>query len=362
MKTKQEWMNLALNLAEATIGQTSPNPSVGAVMVKNGELLGVGTHLKAGEAHAEVHAIEQAGSKTKGAELYVTLEPCAHYGQTPPCAELIVHHQLKKVYIACLDPNPKVAGKGVEILEHAGVEVEVGLLEQRALTINQHFFHYQHKRRPFVTLKAAMTLDGKTATSTGDSKWITSASARIDVHRQRHRHDAILVGRNTVIEDNPSLTTRLAGGGKDPIRVILDTKLSLQGDLAIFDEQADTWLVCGNQADKEAFCQQHPEVKVIQLSSARIDMTDLLEILAEEGIQSLYVEGGATVHRSFLEEQLVDECHWYIAPKLLGGQDAQAVIGGISPQWMQEASDFTFSQIEQIGPDLKIIATPKEDV
>lgn len=208
-------MELALNLAEATIGQTSPNPSVGAVVVKDGQLLGVGTHLKAGEPHAEVHAIAQAGQKAKGADIYVTLEPCAHYGKTPPCAELLVKSEVKKVYIACLDPNPKVAGKGVKILTEAGIEVEVGIGEQRALKINQSFFHYQNTRRPFITLKAATTLDGKTATVTGDSKWITSEKAREDVHEERHKHDAILVGgRNTVEQDNPSLTTRLPPGWK----------------------------------------------------------------------------------------------------------------------------------------------------
>ncbi|GAB2558522.1 bifunctional diaminohydroxyphosphoribosylaminopyrimidine deaminase/5-amino-6-(5-phosphoribosylamino)uracil reductase RibD [Gracilibacillus alcaliphilus] len=361
MKTKQEWMDLALNLAEATVGQTSPNPSVGAVVVKNGELLGVGTHLKAGQDHAEVHAINQAGTQAKGADIYVTLEPCAHYGKTPPCAELIIQQQLNKVYIACLDPNPKVAGKGVAMLRAAGIDVEVGLQETRALKINQHFFHYQYKKRPFVTLKAATTLDGKTATSTGDSKWITSKQAREDVHKQRHQHDAILVGRQTVVQDNPSLTTRLADGGKNPIRIILDSRLSLTGELAIFDQQAETWMICSQQANAEAFRQQHPHIKVIQLPTEQIDIADVLQILAEEGVQSLYVEGGASVHHSFLTQRLFDEWHWYIAPKLLGGQDAQSVISGSSPEWMQEAVMLTFSQIETIGPDVKIIATPKEE-
>ncbi|WP_018932038.1 bifunctional diaminohydroxyphosphoribosylaminopyrimidine deaminase/5-amino-6-(5-phosphoribosylamino)uracil reductase RibD [Gracilibacillus lacisalsi] len=361
MRTNEEWMDLALNLAEATIGQTSPNPSVGAVVVKNGELLGVGTHLKAGEAHAEVHAIAQAGEKSKGADVYVTLEPCAHYGKTPPCAELLVKSEVNKVYIACLDPNPKVAGKGVEILQNAGIEVEIGIQEQRALRINQHFFHYLEKQRPFVTLKAATTLDGKTATATGDSKWITSTEAREDVHKERHKHDAILVGRQTVEKDNPSLTTRLPQGGKSPIRIILDTNLSLTGDLQIFKTDSPTWMVCGNQADKAHFTTKYPHIKVIQLPTEKVRLTDLMELLAEEKVQSLYVEGGATIHQAFLRERLFDECHWYIAPKLLGGQDAQSVIGGASPIAMKEAQQLKFIDIKQIGPDLKLIAKPKEE-
>ncbi|MFC4402076.1 bifunctional diaminohydroxyphosphoribosylaminopyrimidine deaminase/5-amino-6-(5-phosphoribosylamino)uracil reductase RibD [Gracilibacillus xinjiangensis] len=361
MRTKEEWMDLALNLAEATIGQTSPNPSVGAVVVKDGILLGVGTHIQAGGPHAEVHAIAQAGESAKGADIYVTLEPCAHYGKTPPCAELIVEKGIKRVFIACLDPNPKVAGKGVAIIEAAGIEVEIGILEERALRLNQHFFHLMATRRPFVTLKAAMTLDGKTATVTGDSKWITSSEARMDVHKERHRHDAILVGRITVEKDNPSLTTRLSQGGKNPVRIILDTHLSLHGAFEIFNEEAPTWVVCGRNAAREPFEKAYPHIKVIQLTTEKIVLNDLLQVLAEENIQSLYVEGGGTIHQSFLQEKLFDECHWYIAPKLLGGQDARSVIGGESPLLMKEAEELEFNSVKQIGPDIKIIAGRKDE-
>ncbi|UOQ84243.1 bifunctional diaminohydroxyphosphoribosylaminopyrimidine deaminase/5-amino-6-(5-phosphoribosylamino)uracil reductase RibD [Gracilibacillus salinarum] len=362
MKSSEEWMELALHLAESTIGQTSPNPSVGAVVVKDGELVGVGTHLKAGEAHAEVHAIAQAGEKAEGADVYVTLEPCAHYGKTPPCAELLVQSKVKKVFIGCLDPNPKVAGKGVAILEEADIEVETGVCEQQALRINQHFFHFHQKKRPFVTLKAAMTLDGKTATVTGDSKWITSEQAREDVHKQRHQHDAILVGKNTVKHDNPKLTTRLPEGGKNPIRIILDTHLSLaDGDYHIFNQDASTWIVCAEHADRAAFQKQYPHVRVLSLPLESIDIAEVLFMLNEEKIQSIYVEGGASIHQSFLQKKLVDACHWYIAPKLIGGQNAQSVIGGQSPEWMSEAHDLTFVSVEQLGPDIKLIAIPKEE-
>lgn len=360
MRTKEEWMGLALELAEATIGQTSPNPSVGAVVVRDGKLLGVGTHMKAGEPHAEVLALEQAGDDAEGADVYVTLEPCAHYGKTPPCAELLVEKKVKKVYISCQDPNPKVAGKGIEILEAAGIETEIGIEEERGRKVNKYFFHYLEKGRPFVTLKAATTLDGKTATKTGDSRWITSAIAREDVHRERHRHDAILVGRNTVVKDNPSLTTRLANGGKNPVRVILDSHLSLDGDYYIFDQQAPTYMICGKSADKVKFEKKYPHVKVLQVASEKVEIKEALKALGEEKIQSVYVEGGGQIHASLVKERIVDECHWYIAPKLLGGQDAISAIGGESPQFMKEAVDFNLLSIDQLGNDIKIVAKLKE--
>jgi len=360
MRTKEEWMRLAIELAEATIGQTSPNPSVGAIVVKNGELLGVGTHLKPGGPHAEVLALAQAGDQAKGADVYVTLEPCAHYGKTPPCAELLVEKQVKKVYIACQDPNPKVAGKGIKILQEAGIETEVGIEENRAKQLNKYFFHYLHHGRPFITLKAATTLDGKTATMTGDSKWITSEAAREDVHRERHKHDAILVGRNTVLKDNPSLTTRLDNGGKSPIRVILDSHLSLEGDYHIYNQDAPTYMICGKNANRKAFESKYPHVKVLQLSTEKVTLREAMQRLGEEKIQSVYVEGGGQIHASLIKEGLVDECHWYIAPKLLGGQDAISAIGGKSPQWMKEAMELEIQSIEQLGVDIKIIARPKE--
>lgn len=208
------YMTLALHLARGTLGQTSPNPVVGAVVVKDHQIVGMGAHLKAGEPHAEVHAIRMAGDKAKAATLYVTLEPCSHYGKTPPWADLIVASEMKKVVIATTDPNRKVADKGIEKLKNAGIEVEVGLLQQEAQELNKVFFYHIQTGLPYVTLKTAVSLDGKTATVSGESKWITGEEARADVHQFRHQHDGILVGVNTVITDNPSLTTRLPGGGK----------------------------------------------------------------------------------------------------------------------------------------------------
>ncbi|WP_232828027.1 bifunctional diaminohydroxyphosphoribosylaminopyrimidine deaminase/5-amino-6-(5-phosphoribosylamino)uracil reductase RibD [Paraliobacillus sp. X-1268] len=359
--TKETYMDLALSLATSTIGQTSPNPSVGSVVVKDGRIIGMGSHLKAGEGHAEVLAMQQAGEEAEGSDVYVTLEPCAHYGKTPPCAELLVQRKVKKVYIACVDPNPEVAGKGIEILKKAGIEVEVGLKEERALKINQYFFYYMKNKRPFVTLKAAMTLDGKTATATGDSKWITSEEAREDVHKQRAIHDAIMVGSNTIKQDDPRLTTRLPQGGKNPIRIILDTNLMINPDAKILDNEATTWIICGKNADTNDFQRKHAHVKLIQLQTEKLEITAVLDILGEHGIQSLYVEGGSTLHGSFVREGLFQECHWYIAPKLLAGSDAISVVGGISPNNMKEAIDLDIKSIEQVGPDIKIIARPLQE-
>ncbi len=354
-------MDLALSLAESTIGQTSPNPSVGSVVVKDGKILGMGSHLRAGEAHAEVIALQQAGEEAEGADVYVTLEPCAHFGKTPPCANLLVERKVKKVYIACVDPNPEVAGKGIKKLEQAGIEVEVGLREEKALEINRSFFYYMKHKRPFVTLKAAMTIDGKTATANGDSKWITAEKAREDVHKQRAIYDAIMVGSNTVKHDNPRLTTRLPQGGKNPIRIILDTNLSLSPDANIFDDEAPTWIICGKDADTTNFKAKHPHVKLIQLQTEKLNLNDVLAAIGVQGIQSLYVEGGSTVHGSFVKEKLFQECHWYIAPKLLTGNDAIPVVGGVAPENMSEATDLEIISLEQIGSDIKVIARPKQE-
>ncbi len=354
-------MAVALNLAQSTVGQTSPNPSVGAVVVKNGRIVGMGSHLQAGEPHAEVHALNQAGEQAAQADIYVTLEPCVHTGKTPPCTDLLIKKKIKRVFIASIDPNPKVAGKGIKRLKEAGIEVEVGLGEAEALKLNEPFFYYMKHQRPFVTLKAAMTLDGKIATKTGNSQWITSDQAREDVHYQRAIHDAILVGRQTIASDNPQLTVRKPQYGKNPIRIILATDLAIAPDRQILNDLAPTWVVCGSQADATSFQSHYSHIKVVQLATPYIDIDELLGRLGELGIQSLYVEGGSTVHASFIKARAFQVCHWYIAPKLLTGKQAIGVVAGNSPLLMAEALDLKFEAIEQLGVDLKVIARPKKE-
>lgn len=354
------YMNLALNLAKSALGQTSPNPVVGAVLVKDGQLIGMGAHLKAGEPHAEVHAIRMAGDKAEGATLYVTLEPCSHFGKTPPCSDLVIQTGIKKVFVATTDPNPKVAGTGIEKMRRAGIEVEVGLMKQEASELNKVFFYNISTGLPYVTLKSAVSLDGKTATVTGESMWITGEAARLDVHHFRHQHDGILVGVNTVIQDNPTLTTRLPSGGKNPIRIILDTYLRTPLDSKMLtDHQAPVWIITGSDVlaeHEEAY--REFGVEIIKMESPQISIQEILVILGKRGITSLFVEGGAEVHGSFLKERAFQQIVTYIAPKLIGGRQAPVSFGGQGIEKINEAVQLTIKQVDLIGSDVRIIAEP----
>jgi diaminohydroxyphosphoribosylaminopyrimidine deaminase/5-amino-6-(5-phosphoribosylamino)uracil reductase len=359
--TDEQYMKLALALAESARGQTSPNPLVGAVVVKDGQIVGMGAHLKAGEPHAEVHAIRMAGEKAKGATAYVTLEPCSHYGKTPPCADLLIEAGVARVVIATEDPFPKVSGRGIRKLQQVGIEVEVGICKQEALDLNRIFFHFVRTKRPYVTIKSATTLDGKTATVQGNSKWITSEQAREDVHRYRHEHDAILVGVGTVLADNPSLTTRLAAGGLNPVRVILDRRLRTPLDRnVITDGKAPTWIFTEERADKAK--KKALEEKGVQVFSLpNVSVEAVLETLREKNILSVFVEGGATVNGSFVKAGTVDQVITYLAPKIFGGAAAPTAIGGDGVFAVADALPFEVQEVIQIGSDVKIVARAKED-
>ncbi|QOR65331.1 bifunctional diaminohydroxyphosphoribosylaminopyrimidine deaminase/5-amino-6-(5-phosphoribosylamino)uracil reductase RibD [Cytobacillus suaedae] len=359
-----DYMDLAINVARAGVGQTSPNPVVGAVVVNENRVVGIGAHLKAGEPHAEVHAIRMAGEKAVNSTIYVTLEPCSHHGKTPPCAELLINSKVKRVVIATTDPNPLVAGKGIKLLRDAGISVEVGVRKEEADALNKVFYHTMSSKLPFVTLKAAISLDGKIATSTGESKWITGESARLDVHKLRHQHDAILVGVGTVIADNPSLTTRLPNGGKNPIRVILDTYLRTPIDAQIVtDGEAETIIIVSNQVeDKKKDLYQAKGVKILSLETKNIVIHDVLTLLSTLGITSVFVEGGAQVNGSFVKEKAVNQVITYIAPKIIGGSNAPSSIGGTGFEKMSEVLQLTIESVEQLGEDIKVIAVPKEQI
>ncbi|MFB9973113.1 bifunctional diaminohydroxyphosphoribosylaminopyrimidine deaminase/5-amino-6-(5-phosphoribosylamino)uracil reductase RibD [Allobacillus sp. GCM10007489] len=362
MKESKDYMKHALEMARLTIGQTHPNPSVGAIVVKNGRVVGVGTHMKPGEPHAEVFALQQAGDEAKDADIYVTLEPCAHYGKTPPCAKAIIDAGIKKVFVATLDPNPKVAGKGVQWLRDEGIDVEVGLHEEDAIEINKDFMHFMRNKRPYVTIKTAVSLDGKMTANSGDSKWITGEAARRDVHENRHRHDAILVGIETVKHDDPQLTTRLPHGGINPIRIILDTHLSIPFHAKILTDQAvRTIIICGNHASEstEKQLNEIEHIDVLRMPTDEIDLNDLLAQLAEDKIMSVYVEGGSKVHSSFIHKQLFDELHVYMAPKLIGGPSSKPFFNQNGFTEVSQSVKLTFESIEQMDDDLKIIAKPK---
>jgi len=358
----QDYMNLAINVAKSGVGQTTPNPVVGAVIVNDGRVVGIGAHLKAGEPHAEVHAIRMAGEKAQNATAYVTLEPCSHHGKTPPCADLLITSKVKRVVVATTDPNPLVAGKGIAKLKAAGIEVEVGVCKEQADALNAVFFHYLDKKQPYVTLKSATTLDGKIATVTGESKWITGEAARQDVHLYRSIHDAILVGVNTVLMDNPSLTTRLPNGtGKNPIRVILDSKLRTPLDSQIVnDGKAETWIIVSNQVNQEKMNEFSGKkgVRIIQLQEDNLAISTMLTRLGEEGISSIFVEGGAEVNGSFLKEKAINQVIVYLAPKLFGGKQAPTAIGGSGIESIDDSLQLTIKSVEQLGEDVKIIAEP----
>lgn len=355
------YMQLALELARGCKGQTSPNPTVGAVIVKNGRVIGTGCHLKAGEAHAEVHALRTAGKEARGSTVYVTLEPCSHTGKTPPCADALVQAGVKRVVVATLDPNPLVAGRGIKRLQEAGIEVETGLFESESRLINEDFNKFIVSGLPFVTIKTAMTLDGKIATVTGHSRWVTGEEARREVHQLRHQHDAILVGVDTVIQDNPRLTTRLPQGGKNPIRIILDSRLRVPEEAhVIVDREAPTWIFTTDHADKnKKRLLEQKSIRVISTGSKpQVDLLRLMQQLGQDQITSVLVEGGAKVNQSFLRERLVDKVIAYIAPKLIGGEGAPTPFGGDGISMMDEAVLLDGITVDQVGRDIRITGYP----
>jgi diaminohydroxyphosphoribosylaminopyrimidine deaminase/5-amino-6-(5-phosphoribosylamino)uracil reductase len=318
------FMRIALEEAAKGLGRTSPNPVVGAVLVKGGRIIARGYHKKAGTAHAEVVALEAAGAKAKGADLYTTLEPCDHYGRTPPCSLAILEAGVRRVISASADPNPKVSGKGVARLRRAGVQVLTGVLADEADTLNRPFFKVMRTGLPWVTLKAAVTLDGKLATATGDSRWVTGEQARAWVHRLRDAVDVILVGANTVRKDDPKLTTRLpGGGGKDPLRIVVDSHLRLSPGYTVFTQRSPARTVVATLEDPEGrkarrFLAQGVEVWQVRQKNGRVDLKALLRRIAKAGLNHVLVEGGAELYGSFLREHLADALALFLAPKLIG--------------------------------------------
>ena len=328
----EKYMRLAMQLAGNAIGRTSPNPLVGAVIVKDNRVVGCGWHRKAGTPHAEVHALNQAGELAQGADVYVTLEPCAHYGKTPPCAKALVEAKVKNVYGGLLDVNPKVAGKGFKILEDAGIHVEYGFLQDELRKQNEVFFKWIEHKKPFVVLKAAMTLDGKIATATGQSKWITNETSRAYGYKLRDIYDGIMVGINTVIEDNPMLTARV-DGGKNPIRIVVDSSLKIDINANVVqDKSAKTIVATTDKADKDKILKlqaQNVDVIVVDKDeNDKVDIEKLLNILGQQNICSILVEGGATLSGSFVAKKLVDKVYFFIAPKIIGGKEAKTPVAG----------------------------------
>ncbi len=354
-----DYMKMALDLAAKAMGRTSPNPMVGAVVVRDGEVVGKGFHARAGTPHAEVLALQNAGERARGSTLYVTLEPCCHFGRTGPCTEAVIQAGVGRVVAAMADPNPLVAGRGLARLKSAGLEVHCGVMEEEARKLNEVFIKYITSGMPFVVMKAAVSLDGKIATREGDSQWITGPEAREFGHRLRDRYDAVLVGVNTVLADNPLLTTRLPEGGRDPVRLVLDSLARTPPGSAVINRssQAPTIIVTTDRAprDRVRLLEQAGAVVLAVPagdSGGRVDIRALMRTLAEREITSVLIEGGGEVHASALASGVVDKVAWFVAPKLIGGREAPGPLGGLGIDRLSEAVSLDRVSVARMGNDI----------
>jgi diaminohydroxyphosphoribosylaminopyrimidine deaminase / 5-amino-6-(5-phosphoribosylamino)uracil reductase len=357
----KRYMQQALSLAKKGKGFTSPNPAVGAVVVKNDMVIGQGWHKGAGLAHAEVVAIDDAGSDASQSTIYVTLEPCNHQGKTPPCTEKIINAGISRVVIGCKDPNPDVCGNGIKKLKENNIDVKISELTKEAEELIEDFAWYVcNDHKPFVTLKCASTIDGKIATSTGDSKWITNETSRAYVHKLRHENDAILIGAGTLRADNPSLTSRIDGfQSKDPDRVILDPTLSidLNAKLLTQESNARTILVASKNASalkRTALEKTDAIVIEIPCENKKFNLTSLLEKLGEMNIVSLLVEGGSSVINTFLNAGLINKALFFIAPKIYGGNDGVPISTGPGPELMKDAINLVDINVSKFEDDVLI--------
>lgn len=348
-------MERALKLAKRGVGKVNPNPLVGAVIVKDDEIIGEGYHECYGEAHAERNAVKNAIKSVEGSTIYVTLEPCAHYGKTPPCVDLIIEKKFKKVVIGMLDPNELVSGKSIEKLEKHGIQVVVGIKEDECKKMNEIFIKYITSKIPFVILKSGMSLDGKIATCTGESKWITSNESRADSQKLRNRVHSIMVGVNTVIADDPELTCRI-NDEKNLIRVIVDTNLRIPLDSKVVTNNDKLTIVgttlMANENKKQIL--RDLGIKVIEVSEKnnKVNLKELVKKLGQEGIDSILIEGGGTLNFSALEEQIVDKVIFYIAPKILGGENSKSSIAGKGFSELDQAVILKDMNYRKIGEDL----------
>lgn len=356
------FMAEALKLAERGLYSTDPNPRVGAVVVKDDKIVGRGFHARAGEAHAEVLAMREAGAATKGAALYVTLEPCSHQGKTPPCADAVIAAGIKRVTAAMIDPNPLVSGKGLERLDAAGISTAKGLMEAEARALNPGFISRMTRGRPWVRTKLAVSLDGRTALASGESKWISGETSREDVHRWRARSSAVLTGIGTLLKDDPSLNVRLPGKWRQPIKVVVDTYLSTPADAKIFTQQADSVYIATTVEDPEEHVlleQAGANIQVFpEKSGGMMDMRSVLETLAELECNEVLVEAGAGMNGPLLAAGLIDEIILYVAPHLLG-DTARGMFSLPALASMEQRRQVDIMDMRMIGSDIRLMLRPK---
>jgi diaminohydroxyphosphoribosylaminopyrimidine deaminase / 5-amino-6-(5-phosphoribosylamino)uracil reductase len=361
-KSHAYFMNLAMQLALKGNGSTSPNPMVGAVVVKNGRIVGKGFHKKAGLAHAEIIALDKAQNNAKGATLYVTLEPCVHFGRTPPCSERIIKSQVKEVYVGMVDPNPLNNGKGINIIKQHRIKVRVGLLEDKLKKINEAFIKYISKRMPFVTVKIAQSLDGKIATRRGDSKWITSDKSRAYAHRMRSNYDAIMVGVNTILRDNPRLDAWFSKS--QPKKIVVDSQLSTPEDANIFQSNSEVIIVTlstkpGQETENRKIIAQKARILDVKEKSGQVNLRDMMKKLAQREVTNLLVEGGGMLVGSLFDEGLVDKILFFISPKIIGGKEAITSVMGRGISRCEEAIKLKDTKLRRLGEDFLVEAYVK---
>ncbi len=349
-------MARTLQLAAQGLYTTTPNPRVGCVIVKDGHVIGEGWHQRAGTPHAEIHALKAAGDAARGATVYVTLEPCSHHGRTPPCAEALVQAGVTRVVAAMSDPNPLVAGGGISMLTLAGIQAEVGLMENEARALNPGFISRMTRQRPWVRLKTASTLDGKTALANGQSQWITGEAARADVQKLRARACAILTGSGTILADNPRMNVRDVDIGRQPLRVIVDSALRTPVDAATLP----ALIACHHAAPAARAALEQAGAEVIELPGmeGRVDLATLLTRLSQRGINELHVEAGAALNGALLAAGLVDEWVAYMAP-MTAGNDARGLFSQPALTTLADAMRFRVSDVRQIGDDLRLTLLPR---
>jgi diaminohydroxyphosphoribosylaminopyrimidine deaminase/5-amino-6-(5-phosphoribosylamino)uracil reductase len=357
------WMAQALRLARQALFTTTPNPRVGCVIVKNNQILGAGAHLKAGEPHAEVHALREAGTQAEAADVYVTLEPCSHYGRTPPCVEAVIAVKPKRVIIAMQDPNPLVAGRGVAALRAQGIEVVVGVMENEARNLNQGFISRMTHGLPYVRSKVAASLDGRTALNNGKSQWITGEQARLDVQQWRAQSCAIVTGIGTVLADNPSMTVRLENTTRQPLRVIVDSRLQTPVDSKMLDpvilKSSPVLIVYAHDQNQRADQLKAAGAELVLLPGAanKVDLKALLQLLGQRGINEVLVEAGQGLNGALLHAGLIDEFVFYYAPKLMGDA-AKGMFAMPELTEMQQVSELQILDVRQVGSDIRLQAKP----
>ncbi len=352
------YMGLAISLARKGIGKVNPNPMVGAVIVKDNKIIGTGYHERYGGKHAEINAIENSRQSLNGSTMYVNLEPCSHFGKTPPCVDKIIESKINKVVISSVDPNPLVQGKGVKKLRDAGIEVKVGVLDKENKKLNEVFLKYIKNKKPFVVMKVAMSLDGKISTTTGQSKWISCDESSRYVHKLRSQVMSILVGINTVIKDNPMLDCRLENG-KNPIRIIVDTTLKIPIDSKIVSSSKSirTIVVTTKNANRNVMKlleDKGVEILTVNLKNNLVDLKEMINKLGELNIDSILIEGGSSLNFSAINENIVDKIQVYVAPIILGGESSKTPIGGQGVDDIKEAFKLHRLEYKQVGSDILI--------